>query len=199
MARRHRGALQVTDQRQILLEPVEDVAADDLHMIEIELDAHVGLADLADDVGGVLDVVEEVAGPVARIDRLHQDFDVPGRGEVGSAGDIRDIDALGRRTLLGRHVPGQAMHRAAADRADVIERLGKRRLPVLLAAGQRRKAELALAASARRIDAEDGEAVADDLRLHRRRRHLVGKLQLDALEAGDGGGGDTLQHRAFGE
>ena len=60
------------------------------------------------------------------------------------------------------------MHRAAADRRDVVERAGEHRLKILLAAGHRGKAEFALALAGRRIDAEDGELVAGDRRLHRR-------------------------------
>ena len=63
----------------------EQVAADDLHMIEIELDSHVRHPGLGDDVGGVLDVIEKIARPVARVDRLDQQRDVLGGGEIGGA------------------------------------------------------------------------------------------------------------------
>ena len=56
----------MADDRQVFLEPVEQIAADDLRMVEIELDAQVRLAGLGDDVGGVLDAVEEIIRPVAR-------------------------------------------------------------------------------------------------------------------------------------
>src|ERR1700675_3539272 len=48
-ARRHRGDLGVADRRQIFLEALEEIAADDLDVIEIELDAQVRRADFADD------------------------------------------------------------------------------------------------------------------------------------------------------
>ncbi len=54
------------DHRQIFLQPVDQIAADDLHMIEIELHAQVGLADLGDDIGGMLDLVEKIIRQVAR-------------------------------------------------------------------------------------------------------------------------------------
>ena len=99
-------------------------------MIEIELHADVRLADLGDDVGGVLDAVEEIIRPVARIDRLDQQRDVLCGGEIGGAFEIVDEHALGRRALLGRNLAGQAMHRAAADRGDVVERAGEQRLEI---------------------------------------------------------------------
>ena len=42
VARRHRGDLDVTDHRQVFLEPADEIAAHDLGVIEIELDAHIG-------------------------------------------------------------------------------------------------------------------------------------------------------------
>ena len=145
----------MADHRQILLEPVQQVAADDLHVIKIELHAQVRLADLGDDVGGVLGAIEEIARPVARIDRLDQQFDVFCRGEIGGARKVGGKDAVGGRALVRLDLAGQAVHGAAADRGGVIERSSKLRVPVLLAAGHRGKAELALALAARRIDAED--------------------------------------------
>ncbi len=143
------------------------IAADDLHVIEIELHLDVRLARLGDDVGGVLDVVEEIIRPVARVDRLDQQRDVLGRGEIGGALEIVEKHAVGGRALLGRHLAGKAMDRAAADRRDVIERAGKQPGEILLAPGHRRQAELALALARRRVDAEHGELVARDRRFHR--------------------------------
>ena len=40
---------------KIFLEALDQIAADDLHMIEIELDAHIRRADFLDEIGGVLD------------------------------------------------------------------------------------------------------------------------------------------------
>jgi hypothetical protein len=46
----------MADQGAEFFETSDQVAADDLHVIKIELDAQVGRADLADYVGGVLDM-----------------------------------------------------------------------------------------------------------------------------------------------
>src|ERR1035441_9090333 len=40
----NRGALQMADHRQVLLQAMEQIAADNLHMVEIELHAQVRLA-----------------------------------------------------------------------------------------------------------------------------------------------------------
>ena len=126
----------------MLLEPPDQIAADDLHMIEIELDAHIRPADLGDDVGGMLGPVEEIVRPVARIDRLDQQRDVLLGREVGGAREIRDEGRLGGRPLLGRHLAGEAMDLAAAERHDVVERLPEHRGEFRLAAGDGRHARI---------------------------------------------------------
>ena len=67
-------------------------------MIEIELDADVLALRLGDEVGGVLDPVEEIARPVARIDRLDQQRDVLLRREVGGLHQIatKTVSPAGR-------------------------------------------------------------------------------------------------------
>jgi hypothetical protein len=72
---RHGGDLRVTDHGKEFSETLDKIAADDLDMIKIELDAQVRRADLTDDVGGMLDVPEKIVRPVARIDRLDQHGD----------------------------------------------------------------------------------------------------------------------------
>src|ERR1700719_3578035 len=67
-AGRHCGDLHVADDWEEFFESLEQIAGDDLHVIEIELNAHVGRNDFGDDIGGVLDTAEEIARPVARID-----------------------------------------------------------------------------------------------------------------------------------
>src|SRR5450631_2409101 len=90
------------------------------------------------------------------------------------------------------------MDLAAADRHHIVERLFEQCLPFALAPGHRRKPKFAVAAL-RGIEAELREAVAMDLRLHRGRRVVVGKLQLHRLEAGSGGSTEALEQRALGE
>ena len=92
------------------------------------------------------------------------------------------------------------MDGAAADGNRIVERLGEDGLEIALAAGQRGEAEFALLALAgRRIEAEHGETVALDSGLHLGGRDVIGKLQLDAFEAGGSGGVDAREQRALGE
>ena len=99
------GDLHVADQRQVFFEAADEIAADDLGVIEIELDAHIFPFNLGDDVGGVLGAVQVIVRPVARIDRLDQERDVFLRRRVGGAREIFDQRGLGGGPLLGRHPP----------------------------------------------------------------------------------------------
>src|SRR5262249_35207909 len=90
VARRHRRDLDMPDRGEMLLETFDQIAPDDLRVIEIELDAHVRLAHLGDNVGGVLGAGEEIVGTIARIDRLDQQRDPFLRGAIGGTGEIAD-------------------------------------------------------------------------------------------------------------
>src|ERR1700704_4808078 len=70
--RRHGRDLHVPGQRQEFLETLQEVAADDLDVIEIELDAHIRPVDLGDQIRRLLDPRDEIIRPVARIERLDQ-------------------------------------------------------------------------------------------------------------------------------
>src|ERR1043166_6302045 len=85
-AARHRGDLHVTDHGEELLDAFDQIALGDLHVLAVELQAHVCAADLGDHVGAVLDAREEIAGPVARVERLDQELDALLAGRVGRAG-----------------------------------------------------------------------------------------------------------------
>jgi hypothetical protein len=86
--------------------------------------------------------------------------------------------------------------RGAADRRHIVERLGEQRPEILLAARDRGETRLA-GRPLRRVDVQHRQRVLVDLGLHGRRRELVGKLQLDRLEAGSGGSADALDQRVF--
>ena len=67
------GDLVVAGEGRVLLEGDGHVAVLDLAVVEVELQAEVGLAHLVDDGAGLGELVEEVAGDVAAVDRLdHQ-------------------------------------------------------------------------------------------------------------------------------
>ena len=195
-AGRHRRDLGMPDDRQIFLEAPDQIAADDLDVVEIELHAHVRRADLADEVGGVFDVAEEITRPVARIDRLDQERDVRlGRRRRG-ARQVGDENLLRRRPLFDRHHAGHAMDGASADGDDVIQRAGERGGEIALAPGQRGETEFG---ALRGIDAELGELVPRQFGLHRARRRVIGKLQLDRGKARRGRRGKAIEQRSLGE
>lgn len=94
VARGNRRDLHVSDQRQVRLEAPEQIAAHDLRVIKIELDADIGSARLGDDVGGVLHAVEEVVRPVTIVDRFDQNRDPFFGREIGGTRQVCDISAL---------------------------------------------------------------------------------------------------------
>jgi len=67
LAARHRRDLDVADHGKELLDAFDEIALGDLHVITVELQAHVLTFDLGDHVGGVLDARKEITGPVARV------------------------------------------------------------------------------------------------------------------------------------
>src|SRR6476620_252388 len=58
--RRHRRDLHMTDDGKMLLKPRDQIAAHDLGMIEVELDANVRPLHLGDDIGRVLGAGEKI-------------------------------------------------------------------------------------------------------------------------------------------
>ena len=68
----------MADERQVCFEAPDEIAAEDLCVIKIELNAQIGAADLGDDIGGLLDAIEEIAGRSRRVERLDQEG-YPGR------------------------------------------------------------------------------------------------------------------------
>ena len=169
-------------------------------MIEIELDADVSPLRLGDDVGGVLDPVEEVARPVARIDRLDQQRDVLLGREIGRLHEIADEDGLAGGPLLRRELARQHMDLPPADRDHIVERLPEQDREFSLAARHAGEPELTgLHIAGRRVEAEHGQAVLFELRLHRARGVVVGKLQLDRGEARGRRGREALHERSLGE
>src|SRR5215218_9816395 len=109
----------------MLLEPGDQISAHDLRVVKIELDADVGLADLLNDVGGLLGAAEEIVWAVAQVDRLNQERDFLIRGFAGRSGEIGNKSSFRCRTLLGRDFAGEAVHGASANGDNVIERLLK--------------------------------------------------------------------------
>src|SRR5215211_1725184 len=102
--RRGRGNLHVANERKVLFEAVDEIAADNLRVIKIELDAQVRPLHLGNDCGGVLGAGEEIIRAVARIDRLDQERDVLLRGRIGRGRQVSEQRRLRGRTLLRCHL-----------------------------------------------------------------------------------------------
>ena len=88
------------------------------------------------------------------------------------------------------------MDRGPADRHHIVERALECGLPVAFAPGHRGKTEFG---AERRVDAKLDQSMPLKLGLHRRRRNVIRKLQLDRREAGGGSGAEALDQRTLGE
>ena len=91
----------MTDERQVCLEAPDEIAAEDLCMIEIELNAQIGAADLGDDISGLLDAIEEIAGRSRGLSGSIRRVILAVAASAAAFARIPDEDRLGRRTLLG--------------------------------------------------------------------------------------------------
>jgi hypothetical protein len=158
----------MTDDGQEFFKTIDQVSTHDLNVIEIELHADVLLPDLANNVRRVFDMIQEIIRPIATVDRLNQQCNFLGGGQIGCTGQIVDKDTVCSRSLLGRHLAGQTMNRARANSAGIFERAGEQRLPVLLATRYGSEAKLAVALARWRIEPKDSELVPFDRRSYSR-------------------------------
>src|SRR5262245_10016646 len=192
--------LRMAHEWQVLFKAPDEIAADDLRVIEVKLDAHVRPLHLGDDVDRLLGAGEEIIRPVARIDRLDQERDVLLPRRVGGTHEVANEGHFRRRPLLRRYLAGEAVDLTAADGSDVVERLLEQRVKFPLVAGDGSDAELARCGLSRRgVDAEYGQAVPVELDLNRRRRVIIGDLQLDRAKSGGGRCGEPPDQRPLGE
>ena len=72
MARGDGCDLHVGHHRKVRRKSPDQIATDDLRVIEVELESHVRAFHLGDDIGRMLDPGEEIIRAVARVDRLDQ-------------------------------------------------------------------------------------------------------------------------------
>src|SRR5262249_24511224 len=177
---------------------MDQIATNNLRVIEIELHADICLSDLCNHICRMLGMVEKVVWPIATVNRLDKQCNVPCRRKIRRVSKIFKEHTVGCWALLCLDLACEAMNRAGANSDRIAERARKQRLRVLLASGHGGKAEFAFA-TRRRVDAQHGELVSFDRSLHRGGRHVVGKLQLDSLEAGSCRGVDSFEQRPFGE
>src|SRR5262249_60312855 len=83
------------------LEPVAQIAAYNLGVVEIELNTHVGPPNFANYGGGMLGPRKKIIRPVARIDRLNQERNGPFSRQVRCSLQVGNEDPLRRGALLG--------------------------------------------------------------------------------------------------
>src|SRR6516225_9985760 len=195
---RYGRALQVSNHGEVFLETVDQIAAHDLHMIEIELHADIGLRGVFDDGSSMLDVIEKIVRPVPTVDRLDQQLNFFGGSKIGGVHQIFEENAIGGRTLFGGNLAGKTMDRARAGCGRGGERKGEQRMPNLLPPWHGRESEFAFAAGWR-VESENGEPISFDGRFHCGGRHVVGKLQLNGLEARGRSSVDSFKQRPFRE
>src|SRR6185295_15625386 len=157
----HRCALQVSNQGKESLEAVDQIAADDLYVIEIELHADIGLRGFFNDGSSVLDVIEKIVRSVPTVDRLDQQLDFLCGSKIGGVHQIVEKDAIGGRTLLGRNLAGETMDRGRADCARIVERTREHCLPLLLTSRYGGEPEFAFAPRWR-IEAKNGQPISFD-------------------------------------
>src|SRR5579859_8076319 len=138
------GDLNVLDQRPMLLERSARIAPHHPDVVLVELQAHIGPIDRADQVGGAFGSVGEVARHIHGIDVLDQDPD-PGRlGQWRRATQVLDGGGFSRRA---NHIRREhAGDRVQSDRAKTPgghERVADALEELVLAAWQTEESTLA--------------------------------------------------------
>src|SRR3954453_11002261 len=199
VARGDAGDLDVADHRHHLAQPHRNVAMDDLAVIDVELEFQVRKPQLLDQVAREAEIIEEVAGHIARIDRLEHDVDAVRREELGGPRD-RFVERLDRDALA---TVGDARHQMQPLDAGRLG-VGKRGLQARLELGEsRRECRKALLAgipiARRQVEQRLSQAVALEPLADRLGRMLIGKEKLDGSEAGCRSGVEAVEERHLGE
>src|SRR5262245_49016687 len=187
------------DDGQEFFETVHQISTNDLNVIEIKLHADVFFPNLGNNVGCMFDMVEKIVWSVATVDRLDQQCNFLSGGKFGCLCQIIDEYAISGRTLLGRNLAGETMNGARTNCTRILERTAEQGLPILLASRYGSKAKLSVALSRWGIETKHGEFVLFNRRFYRGGRNVIGKLQLDRLEARCCGGIDPLEQGPIGE
>ena len=177
------------------LDMVREVALHDLHMVKVELELQIGVADLVDDPHRVGRRVQEIAGDVAVVDRLDDDGDAVARRALGRVTQILDVHPLGRASVAAlRHEAGHRVHEPATGRLGVDERLVDPGAKLRLAARQRRHPALARGpVSGRHVEQRLGEPVPAQCRRDGFWRVVVGAEIFDRLKTAFRGGSKPVE------
>src|ERR1700733_4261195 len=199
VSRRDGGDLDVADDRLQRAERHRYVPMQDLPMIHIELKLHIGSAEAADERARIGEIVEEIGGHVACVDRLENEIDVA-LGE--DRGCIRNRAPVARLSLRvrTRGVAGHHVHTANLGRSDIIEHAGEAGLEFVEPCGQRRETALAILPAARRqVEQGLSEAIALKPLGDRLGGMVIRKQKLDRGEARFRRRVETVEERVLGE
>src|ERR1700682_3314178 len=187
----------MADDRHHFAQPHGHVAMDDLAVIDITLKFQLGDLKFDDQVAREAKIVEEVAGHVARIDRLDHDVEAMGLKKLG--GPYHRL--VKRRHGLRIAALGNAGHQMQAFDAGRL-RIGQRRLNTLLQVGktirQRRKTLFAGVPIAwRQVEQRLGQAVAAQPLANGLRGMFIGKQEFNGRESRPGRFGKAVEEWHF--
>ena len=121
---------------------------DDLAVIDVELKFQVRNLQFPDEIIGETEIVEEVAGHVAWVDRLDHDIEPVRRKELGGIGD-RLVECFRRLAVRALGNPRHQVQPLDAGRLRVRQRGDEALFEIVEAVGQRGKALLAGSRSCR--------------------------------------------------
>ena len=165
-----------------------EIALDDLRVVEVHLHAQVRDADLLANRVRLPLRVEEVAGHVARVDRLDHDRHVLHGGLLAGEAHVALVRAQPPRPLgvvgaLRQH-PGHHVDSRTAQRLREAQRRDHAGRELVLASRQRRQAPVAgFPAAGRRVDQHDVELVLRDARRDLPHLEVVAERELDRTKA----------------
>ncbi len=119
MTQRHRCDLNMASDGQQRFQAARDIAVQDLAMIDVELQPEIGQVQFIDQPFRQHEIIHQIAGNVAAIDRLDQDIDAVTRRRL--AGEL-DRVLVGSHRCVSRGDAGHQVQARRAGGAGIIER-----------------------------------------------------------------------------
>ncbi len=193
------GDLDVANVADMLPQRDGKVSVNDLGMVEVHLYFQVGCIHLFPDGVGFGLGIEEIAGDVAAVDGLDEQLDAVCGQRRGSVAQIGDIDgpmpaALGAR----RQQAGHGVEAPCAERFGAFEGADDAGAELVLATGQGGQTPFAgCPVAGRQVEEDVVEAGLFQPAGDVGHRMVVGKEELDGLEARLRSRGEALRKRNF--
>ena len=164
-------------------------------MVEVELELQVRQREVADQVGGPAEIVEEVARHVPAVDRLQDEVETGRRQPLRRPDHGPAVSFGSARVIVGREACHQ-VEPADAGRLGVAERGVDTGLQLVEAFRKRRQTTLTLGEIARwQVEQRLGQAVGPEPLADGLRRMLVGEQEFDGVEPGPGSGLEPVEER----